>query len=273
MIARPEYSENTRYRIVSDLHLGHEKSYFHHLDQLRFLLDGCDTLICLGDTAETRVNRFQQRGFEFREELRDLCRTEQKNLIIIGGNHDPDIHDRAAFLLDERIFMMHGDAIFQTGAPWGREFLYNKEQVFDIIHKYRNEPDNLRNRLSMNREIADQIAPVLSRQFGSNKYLNFLIHAAWPPSRPARILGAWILYKKYIRRFTRKYVPQAEVVITGHLHRRSIFQADKRCFINTGAYFQNATPWIVDIHQNLLTVSNLEAKKSIGRSVASFSLK
>lgn len=272
MITRLHYNEDERVRIISDLHLGHKKAYFHNIPEVKFLLDGCDTLICLGDTAEARSGRYQEKGLALRQEFRDLCTAENKKLVLVGGNHDPDIHDRAAFLDDERIFMMHGDAMFRTGAPWGREFLYNKDLVFDIIRKYR-EGENLRDRLAMNQEIAGSIPAYVAREFGTNKIFNYLLHAAWPPDRPFRIMGAWMLYRKYIRRFVRKYTPQSEIIITGHLHKRSLFQADKRCFINTGAFFQNAIPWIIDIHRSKLTISNLEDRKKVGRSVASFFIK
>ncbi len=273
MIERPDFSEDCRIRIVSDLHLGHRKSFVQETRDLIPLLEGCDVLVCNGDTAETRTGPYKQRGMEMRRELEMLCQSRGQRLFLIGGNHDPDVPTRAAYLCDGLAFLMHGDALFKTGAPWGREFLQNKALIFDIIRKYPEHECNLRDRLSMNREIAAAIPAVLSKEVRGSRLTNFLLHAAWPPSRPLRILGAWGLYKRYVRRFARRYAPECQLIITGHMHRRSIFQTDRRLFINTGAFFQHARPWIIDICRRELILSEVTAGLSPCNTVGSFSLK
>lgn len=272
MIETFDRDKDSRIRIVSDIHLGHRKSAVFSPEKLLPLIDPCDVLICLGDTAETKPGRYQEDGLRKLEELSALMQEKGKKLFIIGGNHDPATPTRGAFMDHKLIFMMHGDALFKTGAPWGREYLLNKQLITDIIRKYPEAGKTLQDRLALAQEVAAAVPAILSQEKGNSKLINFLLHAAWPPSRPFRIMGSWFLYKHLVRKFARKYVPETRVVITGHMHRRSLFMADRKLFINTGAFFNHATPWIVDIHERKLTVSNVAPDFSAANSVASYSL-
>lgn len=276
MIQYPFYSEDARVRIFSDLHLGHQKSYFQKAEQLLPLIQDCDIVICNGDTAETRQGKYYHTGIAERENLIQLCHQENKQLIIIGGNHDPDIETRAAFLEENSLFLMHGDAIFDSGAPWGREYLQNKSLILSIIKKYTSNIVSLKGRLAMAREIAAAVPAITSKEYGNNKLLNFLLHATLPPDRPIRILGAWILYSHLIEKFAKTYAPEAKIIITGHMHRRSVFHTHERIFINTGAFFKHAKPWVVDITHKKLRLLTVESSTphayQLGHSVASFKI-
>lgn len=272
MIEHPDIDSSSRIRIISDIHLGHKKSSIKATTDLTPLIEGCDTLIALGDSAETRIGKYKESGLQGRQELIELCQSLGRKLILIGGNHDPDVPARGLFLQNNLIFMMHGDSLFKTGAPWGREYLQNKKIIKDIIRKYPEAGKTLHDRLTMSKEVAEAIPAILSKESGYGKLIDFFLHAAWPPTRPIRILGSWYLYKHMVRKFARKYVPQSKIIITGHMHRRTLFMADNRLFINTGAFFSHATPWIVDIHEHNLTVSNISPKLTPTHSVASYSL-
>ena len=80
-----------RVRVISDLHLGHERCEIPSVTSIASICEGTDYLVIAGDLAETRRCAWQQRGMELREEFRALCTRKGVQLIELAGNHDPDI--------------------------------------------------------------------------------------------------------------------------------------------------------------------------------------
>lgn len=258
LIIYPDIDSSKKVRITSDIHLGHKKADVHDVNELRPLLEGCDYFICNGDLAELREGHYKASGEAMLEELYELVESLPIEFLYIGGNHDPKIPTRACFLRGRDIFITHGDIVFRTGAPWGREYLQNKPMIKEVLAKYDFNAMNLEQRLEQSAQIAQLVPAVLSPEYTSSPLINFFLHAAWPPDRPFRIIGAWMFYKYLIRRLARHVAPESRVIITGHFHRPTVFRADGKLFINTGAHFKHAHAWTVDIQGEEIIISRVE---------------
>lgn len=237
-----------RVRVISDLHLGHERSKIADLEALRPLMRGCRYLVVAGDLAETRPCEFQGEGLRLREHFAELCRREGTELVAVAGNHDPYENVQLLRLWAGRAIVFHGHGLFKVGAPWGWEYLNHKEECRRLIAAHARCDTDLEDRLLLARDMALLAPPVLRRENPSRfAAVRFLQHCAWPPSRPLTILAAWATMGWRIRRFSRRFFPEARIVVFGHFHRRVVWRGKGCTYINTGAFFRHARPAAVDL--------------------------
>src|SRR6185369_3991902 len=104
-------------RILSDLHFGDERSRVSDLAALAPLLDGVNTLVLNGDCCHTQEGAVPAEIAA----LRAFFKERVPRVVFITGNHDPDIsttHELS--LADGRVWVTHGDLLFDTLAPWSR---------------------------------------------------------------------------------------------------------------------------------------------------------
>lgn len=248
MIRELNPAPGERVRVISDLHLGHERSGVRDLDTLRPLMRGCRYLVVAGDLAETRACDFQAEGMRLKARFESMCREEGTELIALAGNHDPNEAVHVLRLWNGKVAVFHGHALFKVGAPWGWEYLNHKEKCQRLIASHPQCDTNLEDRLLLARAMALLSPPVLRRENPSRfAPIRFLQHCAWPPSRPLTILAAWATMGWRIRRFANRFFPEAQIVCFGHFHRRAIWKRRGRLYINTGAFFQHARPSVVDL--------------------------
>ena len=90
----------------------------------------------VGDTAETRVCAWQERGMALREVLRNECRQRGVQLVEISGNHDPDVPALLVRFWDGKVVAMHGHALYKEVAPWSWEYLNFKAKCQELIRKH-----------------------------------------------------------------------------------------------------------------------------------------
>lgn len=234
-------------RFISDLHLGHERCEAPTIATLESILQGISTLVILGDAAETRQCDWQSAGKAAREELRSLCRAQGVQLVEIAGNHDPDIPALLVRLWGGRVIGMHGHALYKEGAPWSWEYLNNKEACHRLINSFPEVDSNLEQRLELSRQMCQLTPPIMKRKGIRNPLLRGFMHCFWPPQRPMGIVWTWITSGWLAEQFARQFLPQAEVLIFGHMHRSGHWKYGKRHIFNTGAWFRHATPYVVDM--------------------------
>ena len=234
-------------RFISDLHLGHERCEAPPVEQLAELLQGVDILVVAGDLAETRPCTWQERGLAARNEFRALCQAHGVQLVEISGNHDPDTPALMARFWGGRVVAMHGHALYKVVAPWGWEYLQNKQKCQELIASDPAADTNLECRLELSRAMCQLIPPMLRRENFRNPILRGLVHCFWPPQRPLGIVWSWLTCARRCEQFARRYFPAAEAVVFGHLHRFGNWRFGKRRILNTGAWFKHATPYIVDM--------------------------
>ena len=234
-------------RFISDLHLGHERSEAPAVAQLEPLLQGIGMLVVVGDLAETRKCSWQAAGMAAREELRQLCRARGVQLVEISGNHDPDVPALLARFWGGRVVAMHGHALHKEVAPWSWEYLRNKAACQKLIAEFPGADDTLECRLELSRAMCQLTPPIMRREGIRNPLLRGFMHCFWPPQRPVGIVWSWLTCGIRCEHFIRRFLPETETVIFGHLHRGGHWRFGKRQILNTGAWFRHATPYIVDI--------------------------
>ncbi len=234
-------------RVISDMHLGHERCEAPSIPEMAPLLSGIQYLIVAGDLAETRVCAWREKGIQLREEFRRLCRQHNVVLIELSGNHDPDIQPMIASLWNGNTMVMHGHAIYKEVAPWSWEYLRNKSACHALIKQYPNADSDLTQRMELARAMCQLTAPIMRREGISNPLIRGFMHCFWPPQRPLGIIRGWLTGGRKANQFAEQYFPQAENIILGHFHRSGIRHFGKRTVINTGAWFCHATPYFADL--------------------------
>lgn len=237
-------------RFISDLHLAHKRSLAPTPRELLSHMEGVGMLVLCGDTGETRETCVERdRSIALRAELRRLCIERGIQLVELAGNHDPDTEPMLARLWGGKVVAMHGHQLMPAVSPWSREYLRCKQQVQSILHAYPHAEHDL----TANLERAAAVARELSRRVpgptqrgGRNPFREFY-HCFWPPQRPLRIVSAWLTCGRRAESWARRFTPEAELLIIGHYHRSGRWQFGSRTILNTGAWFEHARPYAVDV--------------------------
>lgn len=237
-------------RFISDLHLAHKRSTAPAPAQLVECMQGVGMLVLCGDTAEMREpGATREASLMQRKELRRLCEERGIRLVELAGNHDPDIEPMLASFWGGRVVAMHGHAVPDAVSPWSREYLEHKENVHGIL---RAHPETAEMTLTARLERTKLVTRELMRKHPSasekkNGILRELRHCFWPPGRPLSIVWNWITCGARTERWLRRYLPQTELLIFGHFHRSGKWRFGTRTILNTGAWFEHATPYAVDV--------------------------
>ena len=249
MIQELDLAPGERARFISDVHFGHAKALAREPEELAFLLEECTHLVVCGDLSETRESPCQAEGLEKRARFLQMCRDAGVQPVLLAGNHDPDEKAGLLKLQGGRVCALHGHALFKEVAPWGWEYLKNKQASRELIAAFPEADTDLRRRLELARAMSVLVPPIYTRSGACrNKLVRFLAHSAWPPERPAQILLAWLTMMRRMRKFTERFFPEAEVVIFGHLHRRAVTgKRGGRLYVNQGACFHHAECWAADV--------------------------
>ncbi|MCH5285285.1 MAG: metallophosphoesterase family protein [Akkermansiaceae bacterium] len=242
----------TLVRFLSDLHLAHKRGRTPSPEALIAEMEGVDILVLCGDTAETRETCLErEHSIRLREKLRELCRLRGIRLIELAGNHDPDIEPMLLRLWGGRVVAMHGHAILKEISPWSREYMSARDEVKRIIAAHPEAETHLETRLelarSVTRELSRRVPQPTARKTPQSKLLRDLHHCFWPPLRPLHIITAWLRCGARAERWIRRYLPDTEIFIIGHFHRSGRWQYGRRTILNTGAWFELATPYAVDV--------------------------
>lgn len=249
MIQELALAPGERARFISDIHFGHVKALVREPEELAFLLEGCTHLVVCGDLSETREGPYRAEGLEKRARFLQMCRDAGVRAVLLAGNHDPDEETGLLKLQGGRICALHGHALFKEVAPWGWEYLKNKQASRELIAAFPEADADLRKRLELARAMSVLVPPIYTRsRVYRNKLVRFLAHSAWPPGRPMQILLAWLTMMRRMRQFTDRFFPEAEVVIFGHLHRRAVAgKRGGRLYVNLGACFHHAECYAADV--------------------------
>lgn len=251
-------------RFISDLHLTHKRSTAPTPAELLMHMQGVGMLVLCGDTVEMREpGPKQEKSLACRDELRQLCAEQGIQLIELAGNHDPYVEPMLARFWGGRIAAMHGHAVLDVVSPWSREYLEHKKAVHAILtaHPEAAMQNDVMQRLERTRLVALELArqlPIAEKP--QRDLLRELRHCFWPPSRPLRIVWNWVTCGRRTENWLRRYLPDTETLIFGHFHRSGRWRYGKRALLNTGAWFEHATPYAVDMKDgHLLRYFSMEA--------------
>lgn len=242
LIVRLNPAPGTRVRVISDLHLGHERCEIPSIASLAPILENIDILIIAGDFAELRSCAWQAQGIALRDEFRQLCIDKGVELVELAGNHDPNTPAMIASLWQDSTIIFHGHSIFKEVAPWSWEYLHNKQICHDCIARYQDAEDNLEQRLLLAREMSNITTPIMRREGIRNPLLRGFMHCFWPPQRPLGIIRGWLTCAQKANAFADRFFPQSKHIIMGHFHRSGLWHFDERSVAVTGAWFKHASP-------------------------------
>jgi len=179
MIQELDLAPGERARFISDVHFGHAKALAREPEELAFLLEGCTHLVVCGDLSETRESPCQAEGLEKRARFLQMCRDAGVQPVLLAGNHDPDEKAGLLKLQGGRVCALHGHALFKEVAPWGWEYLKNKQASRELIAAFPEADTDLRRRLELARAMSVLVPPIYTRSGACrNKLVRFLAHSA-----------------------------------------------------------------------------------------------
>jgi predicted phosphodiesterase len=266
-------------RILSDLHYGDRASRLLSLNQLRPLLDGPDKIILNGDTLDTRHGPYPERTARARAEVTEFFGAYAPAVTHLTGNHDPDISAHHSLdLADGRVFITHGDIIFENVVPWGQDAAFFTYRITSALAALPPaDRPLLAARLALYR--ATCLALPQRHQAEPNPFKYFINLAAdtvWPPLRTFRIFRAWNETPARAAAVAATHRPAARFMLIGHTHRPGIWQTPSGLtVINTGSLTRPFGAYAVDLTPGLLTVRRIELRNNSfhpGATVAEFAL-
>jgi predicted phosphodiesterase len=266
-------------RIFSDLHYGDRASLVTNLAMLDPLAEGVDAIVLNGDSLDTRLGANPAVTLAERAEVVAYFESIGKPVTFLTGNHDPDLSVAHSLdLAGGRVFLTHGDILFDDIVPWGRD----RPEIVEMLKaEFARLPSGveptMEDRLGVYRRVA---AAVPQRHQAEKNALRYAVRYAadtiWPPSRILTILRAWRETPHRGASFGKKYRPAARFVLYGHTHRPGIWPSpDGPTVINTGSFTRPFGPQAVDLDDDSLTVRKIVFTGGafrIGSTVARFSL-
>jgi predicted phosphodiesterase len=266
-------------RIFSDVHYGDRASTVRSLQQLTPLLEGVGTVVLNGDTIDTRQGPYPERNAAFRAELDAFRRAAKPQIVLLTGNHDPDLSPLHTLdLAGGRVFVTHGDVLFSDIVPWGRDAPQIRERIAAARAKLTPaELNSLETQFAIFRAVCGSLRQRHQAERDPWKYLlSFTLDVFWPLDRPLRILRAWRQAPERAAALARAHRPAAQYVILGHLHRPGIWKTrDGRVIINTGSFCRPLGACLVDVTASRLVVRRIVARDGAyhpGKVLAEFAL-
>jgi predicted phosphodiesterase len=223
-------------RIFSDLHYRDSESRLQNLAALAPLLAGADHLVLNGDTFDTRADTARDDA----DDIRAFFARHPGTVTILTGNHDPDFTDlNELSLLDGRVWITHGDVLFDDIAPWSG---LREEMSRRLTALTRDLPAAelalIETRLRLNR-IACRNLPephAITRRDLSTR-LRRLVHTLFPPHRLLAMIKAWRQAPALARRLANTQRPRARLVVLGHTHHPGVWrEAGGVTVVNTGTF-------------------------------------
>jgi predicted phosphodiesterase len=237
-------------RILSDIHFGDRASRARQLAQLRPLLEGATRLVLNGDTLDTRPGPAPELTEALREEVLAFF-SAGVPATLITGNHDADFTpDHSADLAGGRVFVVHGDILFDNIVPWSADAPLIGELIEQELGALPpGDKLDLAARLRAWRRAASRVPQRhQSERRGLHYAMRFAADTIWPPLRVYRILRAWQEEPLRADQLLQRDRPNAQIMLAGHTHRPGWWQLPSgRILINTGSFCRPFGGWAVDL--------------------------
>ena len=244
-------------RIISDLHLGDERSWVHDPAALAPLLEGIDALVVNGDSCDTQKTADNADAAA----VRDFFTRRVPPVTFVTGNHDPDMsaHDELS-LADGRVWVTHGDVLFDDIAPWSRLQPELARRLVTIRARHpADEWERIPSRLRMMREACVRLPPeAVSSTQGGLARLHRMLFDLLPPRRAWAMLRVWRSAPRLAAELAAAQRPAAKFIILGHIHYPGIWRRpDGRVVIDTGSFAPPLGGTLVDLGAESLTVRKI----------------
>lgn len=266
-------------RIFSDIHYGDRSSRVRSLGQLAPLFDGADTVVLNGDSLDTRSGPYPARTAEIRAEAAGFFAQAAPQIVLMTGNHDPDLSPlHAQTLAGGQVLVTHGDVLFENIVPWGRDVPLIRKIVSEEEARHAPLDDgSLEARLLVFRRACARIPQ--RHQVEKNRWkhlLSYTLDTFWPPQSAGRVLWAWQVAPERAAALAETHRPKARFVIIGHTHRPGVWRTRSgRVVINTGSFTRPLGSCLVELTPGRLRVRRVVARRGAfhpDRTMAEFTL-
>lgn len=232
------------------------------LGQIAPLLDGADRVLLNGDTLDTRPGPAPDHTARIVDQVQTFIRQSPAELVLLTGNHDPDISPHHFLELPGGLLVTHGDIVFDNIVPWGRDALVAAALVNTERGDAAHSADKFARLLEAHRRACAAIPQRHQAERHGLRYLaGFLTDTIWPPSRIWHIVNSWRTFPQRARRLLDEHRPQARFMISGHTHWPGVWpQPDGRVIINTGSYCPPCGHVLVEFDAERLIVRRVRRK-------------
>ena len=203
-------------------------------DDVAELVDAASTLVVNGDVAELHVDRWAADAHRELDRLRDRCSRSGTRLVVLAGNHDPELTPRRHLLLaDGALLVTHGDAVHESLAPWS-----DAAPIIRARHRavLKAMPEARRHSIEGLFEAAREAAKAECEQLGDLGTPTTPLGALLKPWKISAIAGFWLSHARRMNRFAAAHAPTARTILVGHTHRAGIERAGRRTVVNTGCF-------------------------------------
>lgn len=218
---------------ISDVHLG-RTGMVATADELDELVERVSTLVINGDVAELHVAEWTDAAARELDRLRARCGRSDTRLVVLAGNHDPELTPRRHLVLAEgRLLVTHGDAVHESLAPWSDAAGIIRARHREVLAAI---PEDRRDSLEAAFEAAREAAKAECEALGDLGRPTTPLAALRKPWKIASIGGFWLSHARRMHRFADAHAPSASVVLVGHTHRAGIERIGGRTIINTGCF-------------------------------------
>jgi len=251
-------------RIFSDLHYGDRASKLDDLRALSPLFEGADRVVLNGDTLDTRQSPWPEFTRELRSEIEEFFKHQSPPATFLTGNHDPDISTHHVLeLADRRVYVTHGDILYEELVPWSRDARTLRERVASGLAQLSPEArDRLENRFIVHRRAAVSLHQRHQSEKSTLKYaLAFTADTVWPPTRFLQILRAWREAPRRAAKLLQKESSPARVFVMGHTHRLgATVGPNGLAVLNTGSLCPPCIAGVVDVSAEHATLRRIERR-------------
>lgn len=243
--------------VISDTHAP-RSDMLRSVEELQPIMGECDRLLVNGDLAELGQPLLATDAAREVHRLEQLAHAAGIQLILLCGNHDPEISPwRAALFAGGRILVTHGDSFHTTVVPWARHANVMREAWNRIRAAHDSDTETIEDRFDATRGAA--LAEIeIERDQNSFSTMGSLLKR---PRAVVRILRYWHRFPRLTREFASVFYPQAEWAIVGHTHRQRICRAGNPTVINTGSFGFPGRPLAVILDEAGLRVQPLVYNK------------
>lgn len=263
-------------RIFSDLHYRDSESRLQSLDALVPLLAGADHIVLNGDTLDTQPPA----PAAHLADVRAFFARHAGPVTFLSGNHDPDVSDRAELsLLDGRVWITHGDVLFDDIAPWSSHRAELARRLATLsLDPSADERGRIETRLRLNRLACLNLPEPHDRSHrGLTTRVARMTHTLFPPHRLLAMVRAWCATPALARRLAGEQRSRARLVVLGHTHHPGVWhdRASGVTVVNTGTFCPPFGARFVELQGDRVRVVRIVWRRGAfhpGRIVAEFPL-
>lgn len=263
-------------RIFSDLHYRDSESRLQSLAAFAPLLAGADRIILNGDTLDSQPACARPDVAA----VRSFFTAQTVPVVFLSGNHDPDISEQAELsLLDGRVWVTHGDVLFDDIAPWSAVRAELARRIATLTRDLpAGDHDRIETRLRLNRAACLHLPETHVRTHRDlSTRVARLIHTLFPPHRLLAMIKAWCTTPARARKFVREQRPRARLVVLGHTHHPGVWRdrASGVTVVNTGTFCPPFGARFVELQGDRVKVVRIVWRRGSfhpGRIVAEFPL-